>query len=195
MNAIVRSLIAACALGLAGCAPQIVKVDSGAHQVGQRLVVDIDGAWNKLDPTRTSPAQVWSMEGFFVDTLSLFSDVKDGNIMHRKSPESAKVKDVAFHAGMQPEELVSMFEALYSRDQSVVTVTKSEPYPFAGRPGVRFEFERIRKSDNVRLLGVGFASIDNGLLYAMVYQAPRLAFFPRHKDRVEAIARSAQIRG
>jgi hypothetical protein len=61
---------------------------------------------------------------------------------------------------MQSEALVAMFESLLTHDESVVTIRKAEPYTFAGRPGVRFEYERIRKSDNVQLLGVGYGAVE-----------------------------------
>jgi hypothetical protein len=199
MNPILRLVVLVVALALSGCAGnvtrvvKVVPVDPGASRIGQRLVVEIDGAWNKVQFPGGKAREVWTQEGVYLDALVIYSDVKDGDLMHAKSAASAKLKDVAFRADMQPQDLVSMFEALYSRDLSVVTVLKSEPWTFGGKPGVRFEFERIRKLDSVQLRGVGYAAIDDRQLYAMIYQAPRLAFFPRYKDRVEALARSARI--
>ena len=40
----------------------------------------------------------------------------------------------------------------------------------------------------------GASSISKLCVVALVYQAPRLTFFPRHKERVEAIAKSAVIK-
>ena len=40
--------------------------------------------------------------------------------------------------------------------------------------------------------GVGYGTVSKGELFALLYAAPRLGFFPRHKDKVEQIARSAR---
>lgn len=94
---------------------------------------------------------------------------------------------------MQIEEVVAMFEGVLTRDGSTFKLLKLDPYPFGGRKGYRFEYERIGKVDNVQQRGVGFGAIDKGELFALIYQAPRLTFFPRHKDRVDAIAKSVVI--
>ena len=58
----------------------------------------------------------------------------------------------------------------------------------------RFEFSSIRRSDDVRLRGVGWFAVRNGELWAITYVAPRLAFFPAGIGEAEAIARSARIK-
>lgn len=45
----------------------------------------------------------------------------------------------------------------------------------------------------IRLLGVGFGAVDKGELFSLLYNAPALTFFPRHRARVEAIAKTAVI--
>ena len=86
-----------------------------------------------------------------------------------------------------------MYQGRFSRDGSTVEITKISPVPFAGGKGIRFEFSMVRKSDEARINGIIYATIDAGKLYALVYQAPRLTFFPRDRDNVEAIARSAKL--
>ena len=79
-------------------------------------------------------------------------------------------------------------------DGSSFRLTKMEPSPFGGVKGVHFEFTRIRKVDNVVLSGEGWAAVSKGELFAMLYMAPRLGFFPRHAAQVQKIAMSAKIR-
>jgi hypothetical protein len=177
---------------LSACAT-VKKVESGNRGVGDRLTVNIEGNWNHLDFPGVKPAEVWTMEGVTVDEFLIYSGIKDGQVMHPDAPASGQKKNVVFRSSMQIEEVVSMFESMLTRDGSTFKLLKLEPYPFGGRKGYRFEYERIRKVDNVQQRGVGFGAIDKGELFALLYQAPRLAFFPRHKDRVEAIAGSATI--
>lgn len=178
---------------LSACA-SVKKVETGQRSVGERLAINIEGNWNHLDFPGIKPAEVWTMEGVTVDEFLIYSGIKDGQAMHSDRPAGGQGKSLVFRGSMQPEEVVSLFESVLTRDGSSFKLLKSEPYPFAGRKGYRFEFERVRKVDGVQLRGVGFGAVDQNELFALLYQAPRLTFFPRHRERVEAIAASAAIR-
>ncbi|MBI3094882.1 MAG: hypothetical protein HYY97_08430 [Rhodocyclales bacterium] len=186
-------LILSLALLLAACA-SVRKVESGANPVGERMSINVDGNWNHLDFPGIKPAQLWTMEGITIDELMVYSGIRDGQVMHSESAASDKQKDFAFRKAMQTEEIVSMLEGVLSRDGSTFKLRKLEPYAFGGKKGFRFEFERIRKIDNVQMRGLGFGAVDREELFALVYQAPRLTFFPRHEARVEAIAKAVSIK-
>lgn len=189
-----RLLLALVAVSLiAGCANvQTRKVDSGDTTVGDRLQVTLDGPWNHISAPNLGPAQVWTMEGLPVDQLLIYSGIKDGEVIHAQ-PSGSQRKSFSFRANMQPDEIVSMFEGMLTRDGSTFKLAKLEPYAFGGGKGLRFEYAVVRKSDSVQLSGVGFASVNNGELFAMMYSAPRLGFFPRHQARVEQMARNTKI--
>ena len=46
---------------------------------------------------------------------------------------------------------------------------------------LRFEYALTRKVDNVELLGLGYGTVSKAELFAIVYMAPRLTFFARHR--------------
>ena len=73
-------------------------------------------------------------------------------------------------------------------------MNKLEPVSFGGEKGFRFEYAIVRRVDNAQLSGVGYGVVSKGELFALLYHAPRLAFFPRHKEKVEEIARSARLK-
>ena len=184
-------VLAVSALG--ACAPvQTRKVDSGEQTVGDRLVVKLDGAWNHITAPGMGPAQTWTMEGLPVDQLLVYSGLKDGEVIHAQ-PSSSTAKSFSFRGNMQPDEIVAMFEGMLTRDGSTFKLVKLEPSSFGGGKGLRFEYAIVRKVDSVQLSGVGFATVSNGELFALLYSAPRLGFFPRHQGRVEQIAGSAKI--
>lgn len=186
-------LVIVLALFLTSCAT-VRKVESGRNAIGERLTIEIDGNWNHLDFPGIKPAQVWTMEGVTIDEFLLYAGIRDGQAMHPEVALGSKQKNLVFRSAMQAEEIVSLFESLLSRDNSTFKLLKLEPYVFGGRNGFRFEYERIRKFDNVQLRGVGFGAVDKGELFALIYHAPRLTFFPRHQARVEAIARTVVIK-
>lgn len=186
-----KLLAAVVLLLLSGCV-SVAKVESGDRSVGERMIVTIEGAWNHIDAPGIGPAQIWTMEGMAVDQLMLYSGIKDGQVIH---PErGGQQKSFAFRANMQPDEIAAMFEGMLTRDGSRYKLEKLEPLSVNGINGFRFEYSLVRKVDNVQLSGLGFGAVSRGELFAVVYMAPRLVFYPRQVARVEQIGRSIRIK-
>jgi hypothetical protein len=179
-------------MALAGCVA-MAKVEQGDRAIGDRLSITIDGPWNHLQASGLGPAQTWTMEGLPVDQLLLYSGIKDGELLHA-SRGSGKQKDFAFRSSMQPDEIVTLFEGVLTRDGSSFKLLKLEPSPFGGLKGFRFEYLLTRKVDNVAILGVGWGGLSRGELFCILYMAPRLVFFSRHAGQVEKIALSARVK-
>jgi hypothetical protein len=178
---------------LAGCAT-VSKVETGEQAVGERLRVTLEGPWNRVEAPGLGPAQVWTMEGLPVDQLLVYSGIKNDELVHAAGGgRDGKAKDFAFRSGMQPHEIAAMFEGMLTRDGSQFKLLRLEPASFGAERGLRFEYSLVRRADNVQLAGVGYAVVSKGELFALLYHAPRLAFFPRHKPRVEQIARSVRL--
>jgi hypothetical protein len=140
------------------------------------------------------PAEVWTMEGLPVDQLLVYAGLKNEELVQRRGPAGSARKNFAFRSSMQPDEIVGMFEGMLTRDGSQFTLVRLQPASFGGDKGFRFEYSLLRRVDNAQLSGVGYGVVSKGELFALLYHAPRLAFFPRHQPRVEQIARSARVR-
>lgn len=183
-------LVAIVLLALSGCV-SVAKIESGDKKVGERMTVSIDGAWNHVNAPGMGPGETWTMEGLPIDQLLLYSGLKDSEAIHATSGGSAK--RYVFRSGMQPDEIAGLFEGMLTRDGSRYKLVKLEPATFGGSKGFRFEFALTRKIDNVELSGIGYGAVSKGELFAIVYMAPRMGFFPRHAGRVEQMARSARV--
>lgn len=195
MNSLRAILLVAIAVLVTGCA-SVAKVESGDRVVGQRLSVNLDGAWNQVTaPGIAGPnCYVWTMEGLPIDQLLIYSGVKNGDAIHSESGANAEKKSYKFRSDMQPEQIVALFEGMLTRDGSSFTLVRLAPATFAGGKGFQFEYNLVRKADSVQLSGIGSAVVTRGELFAIVYQAPRLVFYPRHKMRVGHIIDSARLR-
>lgn len=189
-----KLIVALFLLVLAGCVA-MAKIETGDRKIGDRLVVTLDSAWNRVG-RGLGPAQIWTMEGFPVDQLRLYSGLKDGEAIHpeRVGGTDSRRKSFKFRSSMRPDEITALFEGMLTRDGSRFKLLKLEPVMFGGGKGFRFEYSLVRKLDNVPLAGVGYGTVSKGELFAIVYMAPRLAFFPRHVAKVEQIARSALVK-
>jgi hypothetical protein len=189
-----KLLVVILVLFLTGCVTTS-KVNTGENTLGGRLVVKLEGPWNQINAPGMGPAQIWTMEGLPIDQLLIYTGLKDGEAIHDESSAGkAKAKSFKFRSSMEPDEIVALFEGMFTRDGSVFKLLKLKPADFAGSKGFYFEYSLTRKSDNVTLLGLGYGSQNKGELFAMVYQAPRLTFFSRYQSTIDKIAQSAFIK-
>lgn len=189
-----RIALAAAALCLAAACATVEKMETGERSVGERLAFTLEGPWNRVNAPGMGPAQVWTMEGLPIDQLLVYAGIKNEGLVHATGGGSS-AKNFAFRSGMQPDEIVALFEGMLTRDGSQFKLGRLEPASFGGERGFRFEYQVVRRVDSAQLSGVGYGAVSKGELFALLYHAPRLSFFPRHRERVEQIARSARVKG
>lgn len=187
-------------VALSACT-SIVKVE-GEQVVNSRLSVRVTEAWNKIAPPGSQqPYELWTQEGVTLDQLRIWVAVRPQQalvmapVKAGAAPGAKPARVPTFEAGMQPDQLVSLFEAVYSIDGSMVQMTRIEPDTFAGQRGVRFEFSVTRKEDDVQLSGIGWVAVRNNELFAATFVAPRLYFYGRLQPKAETVIRTAQIKG
>ena len=199
-----RLAVLLAALLLAACT-SMTKVE-GEQRVGERLVVNVPGAWNRVvDRSEKPPYESWTQEGLPLDHLRLWGGVRPGQPLLTKWATYSRAEDAkearvpTFRTGLTPEKLVRLFEAVYATS-GTVNVTKVEPTVFAGQPGVRFEFSLARRADDLELRGVAWVAVRpdpmwGEELYAASFVAPKLSFFDRLLPLAEAVVKSAHVRG
>jgi hypothetical protein len=176
---------------VAGCAA-MAKVEPGQQVVADRLMVDLDGPWNRFN--RGVDVPTWTVEGFTVDRLQFFVGIKDGQPIAERPKGAKEQRPLTFHASMKAHEIVALFEGLYTQDGSTFTLDRIEPITFLAQPGFKFSYTLIRRGDDVKLSGIGYGAVQNAELTAIVYSAPRLGFFPRYQAPVEKMAMGARLK-
>jgi hypothetical protein len=186
-------------LVMAGCAA-VAKVESGQQVVANRLVLDLDGPWNRFTRTSAQGASAidvptWTVEGFTVDRLQFFVGIKDGQPIAERPRGAKEQRPLDFHATMKAHEIVGLFEGLYTQDGSTFTLDRIEPVTFIGESGFKYSYTLVRKHDDVKLSGVGYGAVHAGELTVINYSAPRLGFFPKYKDQIEKMALGARMKG
>lgn len=190
---LLRAATLVAALVLAGCA-QVTKVASGDTVLRNRLTVTVTTPWNQFERGLGDNTPVWTIDGITVDALQFYVAVKDGELIAPTPSEPKGLTPLAFRAAMQPADIVSLYQGLWTRDGSAFTLEKIEPAEFAGGPGFRFEYQLVRKLDDVRLRGIAWGAVRNGELFLINYAAPRLGFFPRGIGAVEALVKTARVK-
>jgi hypothetical protein len=170
------------------------KVGPGEVTIKDQMVAKLDSAWNRLEARNAEKTEIWTTDGLTLDSLMFYVGVKDGDPLMELQNRQEK-QQPRFHATMQPHEIVELFDAVATENGNRFKLDKLSPMPFAGGNGFRFDFTQIRKGDEIELKGVGYGSLRAGKLYLMVFRAPKVYYFGKHIGRVEAVARSVQVRG
>ncbi|HET8745513.1 MAG TPA: hypothetical protein VFM98_07905 [Ramlibacter sp.] len=198
-----RLLLLMAVVLLAACT-SMSKVQ-GEQVVGERLVVNVPGGWNRvLDRAEKPPYEVWTQEGIPLDHLRLWAGIHPGQPLLTKWATYSRAEDAkpprvpSFRAGLTPEKLVRLFEEVYAT-AGTVAITKVEPTVFAGQKGVRFEFALARRSDDLNLRGVVWVAVRpdpvwGEELYAASFVAPKLSFYERLLPMAEEVVKSARVR-
>jgi hypothetical protein len=194
-----KFLVLLLAITLAACT-SIAKVE-GDQVVNRKLIVNVSAAWNKVsDPWDNEPYDMWTQEGIALDHLRLWAGVQPGKTLVAKpmvlfrAPGEKDARFPTFTAGLPPDKLVSLFEAIYA-NEGAVRITRVEPTLFAGEKGVRFEFTLARRADDLTLNGVGWVAVHKNELFAATFVAPRLTFFQKLLPMAEAVVKTARVRG
>jgi hypothetical protein len=178
---------------LAACA-QVTKVASGETVLRNRLAVTVTTPWNQFERGMGDNTPVWTTEGITVDALQFYVGLKDGELIAPTPSEPKGTLPLAYKAGMQPADVVSLYQGLWTRDGSSFALEKLEPAEFLGGTGFRFEYTLTRKLDEVRLRGVAWGALRNGELFLINYSAPRLGFYARGIGQVEALVKTAKVK-
>ncbi len=179
---------------LAGCA-QVSQVASGEVVVRNKMAVTIDQPWNQFERSPGGDNHpTWTVDGVTVDALKFYVALADGDLIAPTPNEPKGQRALMFKSAMTQQDVLGLFEGLYARGGSTFALDRVAPHNFMGRGGFKAEWNGIRKTDNVRLKGVIWASVQNGELYAITYTAPALAFFSKNYGAVEKIVASARVK-
>lgn len=188
------AVIAALTSVLSACI-STTKVGSGPVKMGDSMQLTLGKAWNQVNANGLNGPHrdTWTLEGLPVDTLMVYSGVNDGEIIHPERASQNDKKNFIFKSTMNAEQIVALFQGDLTRDGSTFELLKLEPSVFGGSKGYHFEFRILRKTDNLEVLGNADMSVIKGKLYALVYQAPKLTFYPSHIESVRQVAQSVKI--
>lgn len=178
---------------LAACV-SMSAVGPGEVTVQDKLVVRLDSAWNKFNAPGSSKTELWTTDGLSLDVLRFFVAIGEGEPL--LEVRGANEKQVPkFRAGMQPQEIVELYDAVASQGGNRFHLEKLSPANFAGAAGFRFDYTLVRKGDEVELKGFCYGVVRDKRLYLMTFQAPKIHYYAQHAQRAQAAALSIRFKG
>jgi len=147
--------------------------------------------WNRISQRPGSNAERWTLDGELLNDVLFFGEVEDGDTLFREV-NRRETPLPEFASDMLLVDLPGFVETSLRIVKGAATfeTTSVEPAQFLGNSGVRFEFETLG-SDDLRRKGIAVATVIDGKLFMMLYEAPSLYFFDRNRADFEQLVASA----
>ena len=152
--------------------------------------------WNKMAGSLfvdIHAVEDWTQNGPYLDGLSFVTGLKDGKaLVYQRSRDDRQVPK--FRSDMTPPEIAAMIESLFrvragAVDFKTISMT---PRPFLGSNGFQFDYEHL-DSDEVRRKGRAVATVINGRLYMILFDAARSHYYNALLPDFEAVVASARL--
>lgn len=148
--------------------------------------------WNKV-PSMFSVGKVptWTADGLSLNTISFFSDIKDGKPLIKSSK---KEQYPVFKADMLPTELVEMIESTVSKayQAKILSSGALRPILIGSDDGFEYTFEFVA-TDELPRKGYIAGVVKDEKLHLIFYQAARLHYYDSLVEDVQNIVSSAII--
>ena len=189
----------ALALSMAIALPALVGnslVPAHKRTVVAKSALSVEPAreWNKLGLKRGPAVEEWTLDGDGLNDLSFYGGVAGGRPLLREPNRKAKPLP-HFEATMLLTDVPELFEQSYriAYDTPLMSIDGVEPASLAGKKAVRFRYTFTRPNEDVRRSGEALATIVDGRLFMLTFEAPDIYYFGRDVAEYRAIAASAQL--
>ena len=151
--------------------------------------------WNKIAGSLfvdIRAVEDWTQNGPYLDGISFVTGLRDGRaLVYQRRRDDRQVPK--FRSNMTPPEIAAMIESLFRvRGGAVDFKTLSmTPRSFMGTNGFQFDYEHL-DSDEVRRKGRAVATVINGRLYMILFDAARSHYYNALLPDFEALVNSAR---
>lgn len=158
------------------------------------LTVTPASEWNRLGARPGRSAETWTLDGDTLNDLTFYGGVENGRPIIREISKNHKPLPT-FSSTMLLSDVPALFEQSYriALDTPLVEIGTVEPALFGGAKGVHFTYRFTRPEEDVRRLGEAWATIADGRLYMIAFEAPALHFFDAGIGGARAIVASAKM--
>jgi|TARA_Y100001001_G_C8005217_1_gene307772 hypothetical protein len=149
--------------------------------------------WNRLRGRIGKRVETWTLDGEQLNDVTFFGGIDAGDPLVR---ERSKKHDPLpkFTNSTLLVEVPELLEGTYRtyKDLAAFQLLNVEPGPFLGSAGVRFTYE-FTDQDQLTRKGEARATIIEGKLYMLTFDAPRLHYFDQTIADFRALADSAKL--
>ncbi|WBY16360.1 hypothetical protein PF049_12320 [Erythrobacteraceae bacterium WH01K] len=150
--------------------------------------------WNRLSGKIGKRTETWTLDGGQLNDVTFFGGIEAGDPLVK---ERNKKRDPLpkFTSSTLLVEVPELLEGTYRtyKDLAAFQLVSAEPGTFLGRDGVFFTYE-YTDLDGLTRKGEARATIIDGKLYMITFDAPRLHYFNRTLQDFRALADTARLK-
>jgi len=176
---------------LGACSTHSIVTDK--PQTIKSITVTPTLIWNKV-PSNLSIGGVptWTADGISLNSLSFFSDIKDGKTLIKATK---KEQFPIFKADMLPTELVELIESTLAKayEAKVLSSGNLKPLKLGNDDGFEYTFDFVA-GDELPRRGYIAGAVKNEKLHIIFYQAARLHYYDTRVGDVRDIIKTAAIK-
>ena len=158
------------------------------------LTITPDREWNKLGARPGRNSESWTLDGDGLNDVTFYGGIEDDRTLFREVNKRAKPLP-RFRSTMLLTDIPALFEASYSiaLDTPTMTIESVAPATFLGAKGVRFTFGFTSPGEDVRRKGEAVATVIDGRLYLVSFEAPAVFYHDRDVGAYRAIVAGARM--
>ncbi len=161
---------------------------------GSTVTVTPTRDWNRLSGSIGKATERWTLDGGQLNDVTFFGGIAPGMPLVK---ERSKKRDPLpkFTKDTLLVEIPELLEGTYRtyKDLAAFQTLSAEPVTFLGHDGVVFSYE-FTDTDQLTRRGEARATIIDGKLYMITFDAPRLSYFGKVAGDFRALADSARLR-
>lgn len=174
-------------------AHRLIDANEAVSVARSGLTVTPGIEWNRISQRPGNRTERWTLDGELLNDVLFFAEVGDGDTLFREVNRRESPLP-QFASNMLLVDVPDFLESSLRIVKGVVTfeTTSVQPTDFLGQSGVRFEFETLG-ADDLRRKGIAVATIIDGQLFMMLYEAPGLYFFDRNRADFEQLLSTARL--
>ncbi len=193
-----RFLLVAAAC-LAFCTPsavfahRLIEAEEAVSVARSDMTVIPAIEWNRIRQRPGSSAERWTLDGELLNDVLFFAEIEDGDTLFRDRDRRNNPLP-EFSSSMLLIDVPDFYGSSLRIAKGAVTfdVGSVEPVQFLGRPGVLFDFHTLGGDDLLRK-GRAIATLIEGELFMMAYEAPEIFFYERNLQDFEQLVESAYL--
>jgi hypothetical protein len=159
-----------------------------------RLTVTPASEWNRLGARPGRSAETWTLDGDTLNDLTFYGGIESGKPIIREVSKKQKPLPT-FSSTMLLNDVPALLEQSYriALDTPLVELGTVEPASFGGAKGVHFSYRFTRPEEDVQRNGEAWATIADGRLYMIAFEAPALHFFDAAVGAARSIVATAKL--
>ncbi|MFQ5930076.1 MAG: hypothetical protein ACE5MK_10270 [Acidobacteriota bacterium] len=178
----------ALAMILTSCAKySLVKPQRVA--IGDLYTVEPQIPWSSTSVAKK--VEIWTVDGTRLQRIHLVKGLEDDEVMFEGKDDEKRPQ---FQKYMTPSEIMEfVVDSITLVGHQKVEATNLRPEKFGNVQGFRFEMSFLSEK-GLEEQGVVWGAVVKEKLYLIMYSGAKAHYYPKHKDHVEGIIQSIQMK-